>query len=73
MDTDKLRPLDSSELWAARKIQKEEDDRRRRPGMGTVRRRFKVKANAKCPCGSGKKFKHCHRGDEVALRLLLGV
>lgn len=26
----------------------------------------KVKRNDPCPCGSGKKFKHCHFGEDLA-------
>jgi preprotein translocase subunit SecA len=29
----------------------------------------KVGRNDPCPCGSGKKFKHCHEGREAELRL----
>lgn len=30
------------------------------------RRRMKVGRNDACPCGSGKKFKHCHLGKPVS-------
>ena len=32
----------------------------------------KIGRNDKCPCDSGKKFKHCHLGKEDELKALLG-
>jgi preprotein translocase subunit SecA len=36
-----------------------------------TRQSVKVGRNDPCPCGSGKKFKHCHTGRETELALLL--
>lgn len=39
---------------------KEGDDEKRQQQTGPVRVEKKVGRNDPCPCGSGKKFKHCH-------------
>ncbi len=34
---------------------------------------MKIGRNDACPCGSGKKFKHCHLGKEAELAEILGL
>lgn len=47
------------QLQAAKRMQ-EEAEKKDEPAAPIARRSQKVGRNDACPCGSGKKFKHCH-------------
>jgi uncharacterized protein YecA (UPF0149 family) len=40
----------------------QEEDASKRKGW-TLVRKSNINRNQACPCGSGKKFKHCHMAD----------
>jgi uncharacterized protein YecA (UPF0149 family) len=40
------------------------------PLFGQLRRGIRPKRNNDCPCGSGKKFKHCHKEYEAETQRL---
>jgi preprotein translocase subunit SecA len=54
------RPMVESRVDPAMAEQAAEADGRAAPGATAAAPWAKTPRNAPCPCGSGKKFKHCH-------------
>ncbi|HQL70863.1 MAG TPA: SEC-C metal-binding domain-containing protein, partial [Bacteroidales bacterium] len=54
------RKLDTSRMTTGRSEQGYNDPSQGKPSNQPVKVEKKVGRNDPCPCGSGKKFKHCH-------------
>jgi preprotein translocase subunit SecA len=65
-EADKRRKLDMSNLKTGRADQQNPQDsnKQKEQKLQPVRAEKKVGRNEPCPCGSGKKYKHCHGATE---------